>query len=624
MRTRLRDRLRYWFDGTMDRGTPALIGWLGLASVVLVALVSSLVVALTDEDTEKNGGWAGVAWMSLLRTLDPGTMGGDTGRPVFLALMLAVTIGGIFIVSALIGVLTTGLEDRIRELRKGKGRLIERGHTIVLGWSEQVFTVIAELVEANQSERRSCVVILADRDKVDMEDEIRRRIPRTGRTRVICRSGSPLRREDLELVSPDTAKSIMVLPPVGDDGDIDVIKMLLLLSSRKWRGRLPSVVAAVQSSENLAAARLAAGDTALVIDADDIAVRLIVQSHRQAGLSAVFNELLSFVGNEIYPWTEPALVGAEFGDTLDRFDLGIPVGLRRRTGEMLVNPPMDTVIGAGDQLLVVAEDDLLIRLADTRPEIVGAAIASAAGERPVPDRTLVIGWNSRAPKIVKLLDRLVEPGSVVDIASTRRPAEDLFTGRLENLTVGHKHCVPTRRSSLEAVGLDGYRHVVVLTDDGIDPERADDRTLVTLLHLRDIELRLGDPYSIVTEMNDDANREVAQVTKADDFIVSTKVISLLLTQLTENRQLYAVFADLFDPEGSEIYLKPAGDYLVPGVQANFATVIEAARRRGETAIGYRLARHSDEPPSYGVRLNPAKTAPLTLGEDDAIVVLAEE
>ncbi|MFI9030799.1 hypothetical protein [Streptomyces sp. NPDC053560] len=218
----------------------------------------------------------------------------------------------------------------------------------------------------------------------------------------------------------------------------------------------------------------------------------------------------------------------------------------------------------------------------------------------------------------------MEPGSVVDIAAARQPSEGRWRDRLENLTVGYQHCVPTRRSSLEAVGIDSYRHVVVLTDDGIDPGRADDHTLVTLLHLRDIGMRLGDPYSIVTEMNDDANREVAQVTEADDFIVSTKVISLLLTQLTENRHLYAVFADLFDPEGSEIYLKPAADYLVPGARANFATVIEAARRRGETAIGYRLARHSDEPPTYGVRLNPDKAAPLSLGEEDAIVVLAEQ
>ncbi|GLV79596.1 potassium transporter TrkA [Streptomyces hygroscopicus] len=623
MRKRLRERLRYWFDGTMDRGTPALIGWLGLASLALITLVSGVVVAFAHKDTEDNGGWLGIVWMSLLRTLDPGTMGGDTGRPLFLILMLTVTIGGIFIVSALIGVMTTGLEARIQQLRKGTSRLIEHGHTIVLGWSEQVFTVIAELVEANQSERRSCVVILADRDKVDMEDEIRRRIPDTGKTRVICRSGNPLQRGDLELVSPDSAKAIMVLSPVGDDSDIDVIKVLLLLNSRTWSGTRPNVVAAVQSSANLAAARLAAGDTALVIDADDIAVGLIVQSHRQSGLSTVFNELLSFVGNEIYPWHEPALAGSTYGESLNAFELGVPIGVHRADGEVLVNPGMDTVLGPEDRLLMLAEDDLLITRAATRPPIVRSAVATAEIRSPVPDRTLLIGWNSRAEKIIEQLDLLVKPGSVVDIAAPRPPREEA-NRELRNLTVGFKYCEPTRRPSLEALGLDGYRHIVVLTDDGIDPGRADDRTLVTLLHLRDIEIQLGDPYSIVTEMHDDANREVAQVTKADDFIVSTKVISLLLTQLTENRHLHAVFADLFDPQGSEIYLKPAAGYLTPGAEANFATVIEAARQRGETAIGYRLARHSDEPPLYGVHLNPSKTAPLTLEEGDTVVVLAED
>ena len=35
--------------------------------------------------------------MSLMRTLDSGTMGGDQGRAVFLSGMLAVTLGGIFL-----------------------------------------------------------------------------------------------------------------------------------------------------------------------------------------------------------------------------------------------------------------------------------------------------------------------------------------------------------------------------------------------------------------------------------------------------------------------------------------------------------------------------------------------
>ncbi|MQA98243.1 MAG: potassium transporter TrkA, partial [Streptosporangiales bacterium] len=426
------ERLRYWFDGTMDRGTPALIGWLGLASLLLVSAITGLAVALTN--AEEQGGWGHVAWMSLLRTLDPGTMGGDEGSWIFLALMLAVTVGGIFIVSSLIGVLTTGLENRIERLRKGRSRIIERGHTIILGWSEQVFTMIEELAAANQSGRRSCVVVLADQDKVDMEEQIRARLGDTGRTRVICRSGNPLRRAALELVSPDTAKSIIVVSPPGEDSDIDVIKALLLLNNRTWRKARPHVVAAVQESENLAAARLAGGPGALVIDADDITVRLVVQSHRQTGLSTVCSDLLDFAGNELYLRRQPELAGRTYGETLNAFELGVPIGLRHDDGRVTLNPEMSTVVAEGDALITLAEDDLMIRLATTVPEINEEAIDPSPARTHTPDRTLLIGWNSRAARIITLLDRLVEPGSILDIAAPQAPADVLDIPR-DNLTI---------------------------------------------------------------------------------------------------------------------------------------------------------------------------------------------
>ena len=239
-----------------------------------------------------------------------------------------VTIGGIFIVSALISVLTTGLEARIA-FGKGSSRLIERGHTVLLGWSEQVFTVIAELVEANQSARRSCVVILADRDKVDMEDQIRRGSA-TGNTRVVCRPGNPLKPGDSRPGEPGHRQVDHGVLAAGGDTDIDVIKTLLLLNARKWGAR-PTVVAAVAESGNLAAARLAAGAAALVIDADDIAVRLIVQSHRQCGLSTVFNELFGFDGNEIYLRTEPRLAAGPSARPWTRTSSAAH-GLRARRG----------------------------------------------------------------------------------------------------------------------------------------------------------------------------------------------------------------------------------------------------------------------------------------------------
>ena len=55
--------------------------------------------------------------------------------------MLVVTLGGIFIVSTLIGMITTGIEGKLDELRKGRSRVIENDHTVILGWSQQIFTI---------------------------------------------------------------------------------------------------------------------------------------------------------------------------------------------------------------------------------------------------------------------------------------------------------------------------------------------------------------------------------------------------------------------------------------------------------------------------------------------------
>jgi voltage-gated potassium channel Kch len=603
----------------MDRGAPALVGWLIFISAILIVFITAVVEIADQKDS---GDWLHAFKETFLNTIDTGQLANMQGSHAFLVMMFLATIVGIFVVSTLIGVLTTGINSQIERLRKGRSPVMLRGHAVILGWSDQVFTVVSEMAKSNEK-KRSYVVILADEDKVDMEDAIRARVPDRQRTQVICRHGSPLKPADLERVSLDAAKSVTVMSPATDSSDIQVIKTLLLLRYRKWNGATrPHVVAAVQDSHNYAAAVLAGGENAQIIDADDIAVRLVVQSHRQSGLSTVCNDLLDFTGNEIYMTAPLHLAGKTYGEALNGFDKACPIGIYLpATDEVAINPPMDRVVAATDELIVIAEHQ-----ADTKPTTNQAAvhfdaIVTSEETPPGPDRTLLIGWNSRAPKIIELLDELVDPGSIVDIAVLDRPEFDL--GPRVNLTVDHKPCDPTNRKSLEALHLGDYRHIVVLSDDSVDPAHSDDRALVTLLHLRDFEEHNGDRYSIVTEMNDDANREVAQVAAADDFIVSNRLISLLMTQLSENKHLQGVFRELFDPRGSEIHIKAAGEFVTPGAALNFATVVAAASVRNETAIGYRKFAEKDQAPSYGVVLNPPKHAPLTLGANDSVIVVAE-
>src|SRR4051794_29550158 len=109
----------------MSRGTPALIGLLALASLAMVAIVGGLVALFALSE-------GNAFWWTLMRTLDAGTMSGDQGSGLE-GLGLLATIGGVVVVSALIGILNTGLDTRIAELRKGRSRVVERGHTVVLG-----------------------------------------------------------------------------------------------------------------------------------------------------------------------------------------------------------------------------------------------------------------------------------------------------------------------------------------------------------------------------------------------------------------------------------------------------------------------------------------------------------
>jgi hypothetical protein len=98
----------------------------------------------------------------------------------------------------------------------------------------------------------------------------------------------------------------------------------------------------------------------------------------------------------------------------------------------------------------------------------------------------------------------------------------------------------------------------------------------------------------------------------------------LITQIAENKALGELFDRLLDAHGSEFYMKPASDYVAVAQPVSFYTVVEAARLRGEVAVGYRLAAlagRSDR--AYGVVINPTKGAEITFAEGDRVIVLAE-
>ena len=89
--------------------------------------------------------------------------------------------------------------------------------------------------------------------------------------------------------------------------------------------------------------------------------------------------------------------------------------------------------------------------------------------------------------------------------------------------------------------------------------------------------------------------------------------------------LNSVFEDVFDADGSEIYLKPVEQYVRLQEDVSFYAVVEAARRKGETAFGYKIAAESEsETVPGGVHINPPKSSMLRFAQGDAVIVAAED
>jgi hypothetical protein len=166
--------------------------------------------------------------------------------------------------------------------------------------------------------------------------------------------------------------------------------------------------------------------------------------------------------------------------------------------------------------------------------------------------------------------------------------------------------------------------IVLCYDRDLDVQTADSRTLVTLLHVRDILRKVGSDVPVVSEMLDDRNRVLASVADVDDVVGSGEIVSLVVTQLSEDDRLEAVFKELLGAEGSEIYLRPASWYVQPGEDVSWATVVAGAARRDETAIGLKSELLAEPGLKFGVVVNPPKSQTYTISASDAVVVLAED
>lgn len=629
-RPSLKDRIRYYVDLFMSWSPLARFFGLFLVSLSLVTAWAILAELAAPADAEFRGDFLESMWWALSRVADAGTFTGDKGTLIRL-IAFAASLSGIMVVAVLIGLVSTAVADKIESLRQGKSPVIDSNHTLILGFSDKVFPILRELREANASRPHAAIVILSLRDKIEVEDAIRDRMGSMNTTRVVVRQGSPFAVHDLQKVGAGRARSIIVLSSdvsESDDADMNAIKTLLAL--RRVPGALKNNHAVVELTDVdriPVVERLGAGGVEVVAMRDTLA-RLMVQTSRQNGLAGVYRDLLSFDGSELYFKNFPELAGVAFADVQSVLRAAIPLGIRRPNAAPELNPPPGTTLRADDEILVLAEDDDAFSVDRSHP-LPSSALQPSPSFRQAqrrPERILICGFRSDLARLVNDFDQYVAPGSELLLMPGPNHAEDF--GRvaaalpaaeaLNNLTVRVIAGDPTSPPALKAVVAMNLDSILHLADDTLEPGEADARTVISLLMMRDFYLAApaGKRPRMISEILDARTKELVSDDDATDFVVSSEITSMLMAQLSEQRELARVFADLFDPAGNELYLKSVERYIPTGEPVSWLSVHAAAQRYGEVALG--CFRSGTAP-----LLNPNQAALLRFRPGDKLVVLAE-
>jgi len=624
----LKEKVQYWFDSTIARGTPSMILWLCILSLLIVLFFSFLLILVGSVVGEDVSGFDQVFWETLNLAIDPGAVADEsTGSWVMRITLLTISFFGVFVVSTLIGVIGGGVHDKIMNLRKGKSMVLKNSHTVILGWSRKIDVVIKELMWANEETPSFSVAVLAPRDKLDMYSYLEQRLGTIMMKKIHCRSGDPSLISDLKIVSPETAKSILILCFIKSRSDSMILKRSMALQKLlNINNATPPVVAEVHEKNN-AEAIYSIGKFHLIL-ATEFITRVLVQVAREPGLSLVYEDLFSFRGNEIYAYNSPTLTGM----TLKEVALSLPnssvIGLLEDTGEVSLNKDYERVIGEKQKVLVIAEDDSLIKPPVNSPDFEDKSINDVIPERLAdkPIQIAILGWHKAGEILLEELSSQIHPESSIRVFYNPKYTNGIINYSIESKcevkilteeadTSSVSFLKNLTASNLDEVIILGYR-------EGLNIEEADGITMLSLVHLRNLSQKKNLDISIATELLDPANRDLLETNKAEDFIASEELLSRVMAQILEKPILLTTFEQLLTAKGAEIHLSSPEFYNCEGNQVSYRDLITKGIKRKELVIG--LIIHDPMSNKRSLSLNPLKNENFTLQSEDSIVVMAED
>ena len=624
------------------------------AQAIFVGLFSIPSLSAEGIENRFGGGFFDSYWWSIKHVLDPGAFAEDYGAPIpVLFVSFAISIGGLAVLGALIGLISASIQQRLARLELGNTRVIESGHVVVLGWGPSTPGLVRNMLRIHTG--RS-IVILAPRELQLMREGLRRGGIDLRRRDIVLRSGIPSRRSELERVAIQKAASIAVVAHAleeeqeGAETDVEAIKTLLVLEGTlredprddegdAARGELsatdkPAIVCEISKHENAEIARIASRGRVSSVSTADFASRLLVQAARQPGIADVFEQILNREAGGILVQSEPDAIGVTFEQLAHSVENAVPIGVswvESSRGEdrnvAALNPEPSDEVDEGEKIVFLARNDaVLVRSpvqswpAKDGPVLSGGSDSSDRHFASV----LILGWNSLMNEILSELNgHAMGRTRVTVISNTPSDQTDriLTDANFSQLDIEMRRGDTVSRSLLAELVDADYDCIFALADesDGGDP---DAKSIMTLLLLGDISAQRKRPRvpRVVVELQDGRNRELLEGSIATEVVVSPDLVSVVMAQISLQPVLGPVYRELLSAGGIEIALRPASRYAPLDETTLHADVISAGHQRFETVLGVRLV-HSG---GAKVILSPDAGQRWIFTEEDRIIVLSQQ
>lgn len=604
----LKNRLKYWFDNRMTKGSLGFIRWLIAVSVILAVVIAGLIVLFGFNE---KGETVSVFWDSIATIFNAEMPPFKEGSPGYLILMSVVAIAGVLFTSVLIGIITSAIEEKIYNLKRGNSFVLEKDHIVVLGFYPGEYTLLRQLILAAAG-KPACVVIAENMDREQMEQNITDNLEVPKNFRFVCRTADITDPASLEKCSVETCKTIIVSPTE----DMRTIKAVLAVSALldEKGAQDIRINAIISKNEYRFPPSIAEANNISTLQTNITLAKMIAHSCTQTGLSETFREIFNFEGSEFYLVNLSGIAGLSFAELMVRTNEATPVGIYRE-GKILINPDPEETLQATDRILVFSEESDSAKLVAAPDENVENTRVRMIDAKDSTD-TVIIGYSETLPIILHELPENVSHVYLVGQEATMQDQEVLEEiASRRNLTLNYYQGNPhSQRVLLELAKM--AEHIVILNDHDSDVEEADMEAIFMLMNLRDIRKRYNLSFNITVEMQKEHNQKLVGRGDHTDFLVASSMSSLILAQLAESPELIDVFKEILSNEGNEIYLKKVGMLQLSGT-FNISSLRHIMLKEGYILLGY---LDSEKNSHFNLPLNER----ITLSDEDELIVIGEK